>query len=572
MISFKKLELKNFLSVGDNPITLYLDRSPTTLITGSNGVGKSAIIADGISFPLFGKSFRGINKPALVNTVNQRDSWAKITFNVGSSEYTILRGQKPARLEITKDGKVLNEDAAVADTQSYIESDVLGFDFNTFIRVCILSTMNYIPFMQLSAYERRNFVENMLSLKTFTDMNKIHKANMSTVKDKITGLERDIQVNKTSYTEKRKTLDMLNQIDEDRVNRLKTEVAQLVHRLQELYDDIEVQSNQITIIESENVDDAIASLKTKISKTKKAIREHEVGYEFNERQSLFFSNNSVCEQCLQDIEHDHAQTVKIKLTAVMTNHLLGKTDQTAVLERYVDELQKLTDRKDELTTLILKRDQLQSSRKIMATEIKNKVAEIETKPNGSSNTLHDELAVLKSKLKELARKFDELQDRLEVGSIVTDLLKDTGIKGSIIKQYIPLLVGYVNMYLEKLNISIKFSMDENFNESITTRYANEYTYANLSAGERARIDLAIAFAWRQIARIKGSAYTNLLVLDEVADASLDVNGTEDLMSILEEITADTNVFIVSHKANLDEHVRSVLKLEKHNGFTKIVQN
>lgn len=573
MIKFKELELKNFISVGDNPITLKLDRSPTTLITGNNGVGKSAIIADGLTFALFGKSFRGVNKAALVNTVNQRDSYTKLTFSANGAEYVIIRGQKPARLEIYKNDKLLNEDAAVSDTQNSIETDILGFDLSTFIRVCILSTMNYVPFMQLSAYERRNFVENMLSLKTFTDMNKLHRTNMSTLKEKITETDKSISILKTAYTEKNKTLGLLEQIDENRNAFVKDEVDRLITAYAEQCEKISTMSEKIGGMKAMGIDDKLISLRDEISKVQRSIREYEADNKVAQKQLGNLSQNATCNSCLQSIDENHVNKATSELNGKIANR--NKTINSTYnvnLSELNRELAIFEDYKTVLAKLESDLEYANTSKKILGDDIKKKVSDLERrKDDESSNHIRNELAVLKSKLKQDAARFDSLKLKLETGVVVTDLLKDGGIKGTIIKQYIPLLVGYVNHYLEKLNISIKFSMDENFTETITTRYANEYTYSNLSAGERGRIDMAIAFAWRQIARIKGSVYCNILVLDEVADASLDVNGTEDLMAILEEITTDTNVFIISHKAHLDEHVRSVLRLAKQNGFTQILE-
>ena len=224
--------MKNFLSVGDNPLRLDLNRHPTTLVTGRNGSGKSVLVSDSLTFVLFGKSYRGINKPALINTINQRDSVVEIEFTKGNDVYKIIRAQKPARLEIYKNGDALNEEAAVKDTQAYIENDILGFDCNSFIRVCVMSTMNYTPFMQLSAYERRNLVENMLTLKSFSEMSKIHKANVSNLKERISSLQNDLSIRKATYDEKNRTYNLLQQIDSDRTDSIKSNLKALGEKLE----------------------------------------------------------------------------------------------------------------------------------------------------------------------------------------------------------------------------------------------------------------------------------------------------------------------------------------------------
>lgn len=566
MIHFKELELKNFISVGDNPINIILDRSPTTLISGSNGSGKTSIICDGVTFALFGRSFRGVTKAQLINTINQRDSYTKISFTARGSEYTIIRGQKPTRLEIIKDGQLLNEDASVADAQNALERNILGFDYTTFIRVCILSTMNHVPFMQLSANERRNFVENMLSLKAYGDMNKLHRANVSIAKDESIDLERSTEVLKAELREKNNTLKLLRALDSEQSQKVKEDALILVQKIEDITEKIENLSKSALSLQDKSVDD----------EAEKKVRElgRLIAYTISERRVL--ENRQVgivhkndCDTCLQEITDAHKESIqksfgeKIK---VLNDDIRQLENKLGTAQEAANKLEEINVAKREIANNI---SILESERKGIKIQLKSKLAEKDVRDESKIVEVISDIRRLEYQLKAKSAAYNELTDRLVVLGTVSNILKDTGIKASIIKQYIPMLVNYVNHYLDKLNINATFNMDENFNDSITTRYANEYTYANLSAGERARIDLAISFAWRQIALVKGSAFCNLLVLDEIADASLDINGTEDLMSIL-SLMDDANVFIISHKGNIEEHVRSTLNLEKRNGFTKIV--
>lgn len=572
MIKFKNVVLKNFLSIGDNPLTLQLDRNPTTLITGANAVGKSSILCDSLTFVLFGKSYRGINKPALINTVNQRDSVVEITFTKGTDSYKIIRGQKPARLEVYKNDAILNEEAAIRDMQTHIENDILGFDFSSFVRVCVLSTMNYTPFMQLSAHERRNLVENMLSLRVFSEMSKQHKQNASNIKDQIVSLQTDLQVKRTKYEERFKTLQLVEQIDEDRAKLLKDQLKQLGDSLDIKEKEIAELEHALAQVDASNMALDAENLKQTILELQKNIRELEVENNIAEKKRRFYDEHTTCDQCTQDINPELANRVQEECEHQIKHHLVKIDVLKHELELTSERLDKTKETLNSIAEVTSSLDYARKSRQILVADIRKKYEELTDKSKASqdSSRIREEVNQLKGQLKYIAGKFEEVSDRKDTLVLTTELLKDTGIKAGIIKQYIPLLVGYVNHYLEQLNISIKFSMDENFNESITTRYAKEYTYSNLSMGERGRLDLAIAFAWRQIAKLKGSVYCNILILDEVLDASLDINGTEDALGILEDICHDTSVFIISHKANLDEKVRSVIRLEKVNGFTKIL--
>lgn len=572
MIEFEKIVIKNFLSVGDNPLVLELNRSPTTLVTGRNGCGKSAIVADSLSFALFGKSFRGINKGALINTINQRDSLTEIYFTKGQDAYKIIRGQKPNRLEIFVNGVAVNEEAANRDTQAYIENDILGFDFASFIRVCLLSTMNYTPFMQLSAFERRNLVENMLSLRVFSEMSKIHKQNTANIKDQIHHLTTDLQVKRTKYEERRRTLELLEQIDTDRAEMIKGQLKDLVSKLEDLDVIISNYENEIGNNDVKSIDCELNQSRLTLSKLQTDIREHDVEQKIAKKKISFFTDHTECDQCHQSISAEliEEQTKRYRHEVIVHETEIQKLKTE--LNQVSGSIDDLIHTANSLKECVKNLEYSKRSKSVLAADIRKKFDELSktTNASGDLEKTKEEVIELKGQLKYISNKFDIISKKRDTYSIANELLKDGGIKSTIIKQYIPMLVGYVNHYLEELNISIKFSMDENFNESITTRYANEYQYGNLSMGERSRLDLAIAFAWRQIAKLKGSVHCNILILDEILDQALDIDGTNAALGVLDALCDKTNVFIISHKANLDESVRSIIALEKVNGFTKIV--
>ena len=578
MITFTEVKMKNFLSVGEDPLVFYLNKSPTTIISGSNGVGKTSII-DAITFSLFGKSFREIKKGSLINSVNQKNSFAEIKFTKGNTSYTILRGQKPHRLEITCNGMLMEENPSVIETQKYIEKQILGFDFNTFIRVCIMSTMNYTPFMSLSSYERRNFVENMLNLKMFSEMNKLHKAETILLKDEIQTIDTALNVIDTKLTEKHNFIAYIKTNTDDDLKGYQASLLENELELKEIEDKLSQLSGKESLIQKPlSVEtEKLTEIQNEIYKIKSARSVNESKVSENNKTISYIENHDDCDLCKQKITDENSDAIIKNLTSI--NSLLTESyDASTVLSKNLyDSKEKIEIKISGYTTLknqlAQKINGLNSSANIIRrniSSINTNISNLQKKSLLNSDEVENEVKELQQRHIEMKEEFETKTEELKISNTLHELLKDTGIKADIIKQYIPMLCAYVNSYLSKLNISLTFDMDENFNEVISTIYADNFTYNNLSAGERSRVDLALSFAWRQVAKAKGSVHTNLLILDEVLDSNLDEAGTQASLDIVHDISADnTNVFIVSHKANLEEHVRSVLMLEKIEGFTQI---
>lgn len=578
MITFKDLEMKNFLSVGEDPIVFHLNKSPTTIITGSNGVGKTSIV-DGITFSLFGKSFRDIKKGSLINSINKKNSYTSITLSKGNTDYKITRGQKPHMLIVEVNGVVMHETAAITETQKYIENQILGFDFNTFTRVCVMSTMNYTPFMSLSSYERRNFVENMLDLKMFSEMNKLHKAETILLKDEIKDIDNNLSIIDSQINEKRNFIAYIKSNSDDDLKAHQetlqkniTEIADVENKIAELSGKETLLVKPLTDSREKltNIQADIYKLNSNISVIKSKVTE-------NDKTINYISNHDNCDLCKQQIDDKSSQQIisnleqsnktledSVEVTSKQLSNLYPlKSDTEAKINDYSGLANSVSQKINNLKQL---KTLLERTSNTAQTHI-NKIQE---KSLLNSDEVEREVAKLIHKHSVLKQQFEDKTEELKISNTVLELLKDTGIKADIIKQYIPMLCAYVNSYLAKLNISLTFNMDENFNESISTRYTNDFTYNNLSAGERSRVDLALSFAWRNVAKAKGSVHTNLLILDEVLDANLDDSGTAASLEIVNDISQDnTNIFIVSHKSNLEEHVRSVLALEKVQGFTRI---
>lgn len=579
MITFTEVKMKNFLSVGEDPLVFYLNKSPTTIISGSNGVGKTSII-DAITFSLFGKSFREIKKGSLINSVNQKNSFAEIKFTKGNTSYTILRGQKPHRLEITCNGMLMEENPSVIETQKYIEKQILGFDFNTFIRVCIMSTMNYTPFMSLSSYERRNFVENMLNLKMFSEMNKLHKAETILLKDEIQTIDTALNVIDTKLTEKHNFIAYIKTNTDDDMKGYQASLLENELELKEIEDKLSQLSGKESLIQKPLTveTEKLTEIQNEIYKIKSARSVNESKVSENNKTILYIENHDDCDLCKQKITDENSDAI-IKNLASINSLLTESYDASTVLSKSLyDSKEKIEIKISGYTTLknqlAQKINGLNSSANIIRrniSSINTNIANLQKKSLLNSDEVENEVKELQQRHIEMKEEFETKTEELKISNTLHELLKDTGIKADIIKQYIPMLCAYVNSYLSKLNISLTFDMDENFNEVISTIYADNFTYNNLSAGERTRLDLALAFSWMQVAKAKGSVDTNLLVLDEVLDANLDESGTLAAFDIVNDISKNgSNVFIVSHKANLEEYVTSVLSLEKTDGFTQII--
>ena len=578
MITFKELEMKNFLSVGEDPMLFHLNKSPTTIITGSNGVGKTSIV-DGITFSLFGKSFRDIKKGSLINSINKKNSYTSITLSKGNTEYKITRGQKPHLLIVEVNGAVMHETAAVTETQKYIETQILGFDFNTFTRVCVMSTMNYTPFMSLSSYERRNFVENMLDLKMFSEMNKLHKAETIMLKDDIKAIDNQLTIIDSKISEKRNFIAYIKTNTDDDLQTHKQTLKDSLEEINEVDEKIAALSGKENLLVRPLTDfrDTLSTIQTDIYKLNSSVSVLTSKVQENGKTINYITNHDNCDLCKQQIDDINSQQIINNLE--QSNKALDE-DLSSVNNKLSNLYPKKTDTEakiDDYSTLAnnlsQKINNLKQLKTLLAKNAKGaqeNINKIQEKSTLNADEVEHKVLKLIAQHDVLKQQFEDKTEELKISNTVLELLKDTGIKADIIKQYIPMLCAYVNSYLSKLNISLTFNMDENFNESISTRYTDDFTYNNLSAGERSRVDLALSFAWRNVAKAKGSVHTNLLILDEVLDANLDDSGTAASLEIVNDISQDnTNIFIVSHKSNLEEHVRSVLALEKVQGFTRI---
>lgn len=570
MILFRKLFYKNFLSTGNAGTTIFLDRSHTTLVQGASGSGKSTLI-DALCFGVYGKPFRNINKPALVNSINQKNLEVHVEFSNNGFEYKVIRGIKPAKFEIYCNGNLVNQDAAVRDYQSVLEDQILGMSFKTFTQIVILGSTSYTPFMQLSPPHRREVIENILDIGIFSTMNQLLKTQAQETKDKQVEVDADIKTNKSKAETLKHLVDVLRNKQEVEVDDIKNKIDALEHSIVEQENSLvslterhailsEKTSKFDTVTEAKNkIIHSIADLESKLNET---IETQE-----------FFNENDVCPVCSQSISDDHKHTMK--------NNLSVKSESYEERLTNLKEMKKRIDEKlDEIKSLV-KLSQTVSTEKLAAEKTldileKQKLQlyqELETKQESSSDvkdTIENlkQVAVL---LKALIEEKKQLATKREIQEAASMILRDTGVKTAIIREYLPLINKSINRYLTTMDLFIDFNLDENFNEVIRSRHRDEFTYESFSAGEALRIDLAILFTWRYITAVKNSCSTNLLILDEILTGRLDNANIDIVMDMINELSqSGTNVFAIAHGDQLNDKFRSMIRFEKKSDYSVMV--
>jgi len=570
MIKFKAIRWKNFLSTGAQFTEVRLDKSTTTLIIGENGAGKSTVL-DAICYALFNKPFRNINKPQLINTINQKQMVVEVEFSIGTKEYKIIRGAKPTVFEIYLNSVLLNQDAAARDYQKYLEEHVLKLNYKSFTQIVILGSASFTPFMQLSAATRREVIEDLLDIKIFSTMNDVLKEKYSGVRASIQSVDNEIEVGKQKVKLQQEYIKTLEEDKQKKVEEVQKRIAETNQALELL---------RISLEEEQTDKDSLqSSILDATDKRKKRLEMNQLLQKLidriktQEKNIEFYNEHDVCPTCGQGLAEEHKETAKAAHThkiEEIQEAILTITNQLEEIGTRLDEIEnieiKISDCKDRIinfnTQIIANQQYIQK----LNAELSNETTE--------RGNIDEEKATLKSLAKEVidlsGKKASLVEERhyLDVAGI---LLKDTGIKTRVIKQYLPVINKLVNKYLQAMDFFVSFELDEAFEEKIKSRHRDEFSYASFSEGEKAKIDLALLFAWRSIARMKNSANTNLLLLDEVFDGSLDINGTDYVMTILNTIGEETNIFVISHKDALFDKFRSVIKFEKHQNFSRIAK-
>jgi DNA repair exonuclease SbcCD ATPase subunit len=569
MIYFKKIRWQNFLSTGNQFTEVILDRSQSTLVVGENGAGKSTIL-DALSFALYNKPFRKINRPQLVNAITQKDAVVELEFTVGGKEYLVRRGIKPAVFEILVNDQLLNQSSNVREYQEILEKNILKMNHKSFSQIIVLGSANFMPFMQLTAQDRREVIEDLLDIQIFSTMNILLKEKISNNKIAITDNDYRIDLAEQKIELHRNHIDALKRNNAaiiaqklEKIAEYETASANLtkinasfsmdVATLSSLIDDQDkVSGRAAKIIEMEK------TLEARIKKLRKDIS--------------FFEEHDNCPTCQQGID----EQFKCDTIATRQNK---EQEVTEALTKLESEYQKANQRIEEIAEINkqITTYNKQITDNLAAINFNSKhitliQAEIEQlKETQEENTSGvEELSELNKQLKGYKATKEDLINQREVFDVASYMLKDSGIKTKIIRQYIPIMNKLINKYLAAMDFFCQFELDESFNEKIKSRFRDEFSYASFSEGEKMRIDLAILFAWRAVAKLRNSASTNLLIMDEVFDSSLDAGGTEEFIKILEGLTQDTNTFIISHKGDqLYDKFHSVIKFEKHKNFSRI---
>jgi DNA repair exonuclease SbcCD ATPase subunit len=553
MIIFKTIRWKNFLSTGNAFTEMQLDRNTSTLIIGDNGSGKSTLL-DAITFALFNKPFRNISKPQLINTINRKKMVVEVEFNIGSKKYLIRRGSQPSIFDIEIDGVLVDQNANIRDYQRHLEENILKLNYKSFTQIVILGSASFTPFMQLTPNIRREIIEDILDIRIFTTMKDALKVKMNELKDKLRTLEGELTVTKEKANLQKKYIDTLENDKQDRVDKIVNEIsdieATITSLLGQVAIDIEVK-NEYGDIEAnrKKLENFKMDFTRKIKEQKAALS--------------FYADHDDCPTCKQGIPHEFKETITTEKETKISELEVANTElvvQWESLDKNYEEYLNLQQKIVDTNNTIMSTQTLLQRLVVEKSEVENKVGDIEK-----------ETLALKEVAKDLISKTNErtdIKEEQEYHTIAESLLKDSGIKTKIIRQYLPVINKLVNKYLKSMDFFVQFDLDETFKETIKSRHRDKFTYASFSEGEKQRIDLALVFTWRTIAKMKNSASTNLLLLDEVFDSSLDVNGTDYVMQLLNTIGDDANVFVISHKSDqLFDKFRSVVKFEKKNNYS-----
>jgi len=567
MIRFKTLTFSNFLSTGDQPTTIHLDSHKTTLVVGTNGAGKSTML-DALSFALFGKPHRNINKPQLINSINGKKCLVEVTFSIGTSEYRVVRGIKPTKFEIWKDGEMLNQESHARDYQKVLETNILKLNHKSFHQIVVLGSSNFIPFMQLPAHHRREVIEDLLDIGIFTKMNTVLKDKLLTIKNEISYVKTQIGIAEEKISLQKTHINKIKSIDDNQKNEIQTEIEELNEQNKQLREINEDLTEQLSTDVTQDDAQSIRTKQSELSKFEGKLEQKVSRYK-GERQ--FFIDNESCPTCGQDISKE----LKDEATQKIHEKLFELEEGNTVLQKEISKTNTEFERVQSELVRVRNIAQDISTNTGTINQNQSRITGLNSKLAQENDTTEDEakLNELYEALNENTSKSAEYSEALSYCNTLESLLKDGGIKAKVIKQYLPVMNKLINQYLQVLDFFVLFNIDENFNETIRSRHRDDFSYSSFSEGEKSRIDLALMFTWRQIARMKNSTSTNLLMLDETFDSSLDGDGVENLLKILGTLDADSNTFIISHKTDvLDGKFANKLTFEKVNNFSKMTQS
>lgn len=569
MIYFKTIRYKNFLSTGNSFTEIELNKNNTTLIVGENGAGKSTIL-DALSFALYNKPFRKVNKPQLLNSINKKDLIVELEFNIGPSMYKIIRGLKPNIFEVYQNNKLLSQDAASRDYQDILERQILKLNHKSFCQVIVLGSASFVPFMQLTAASRREVIEDLLDIQIFSTMNSLLKEKINTNNSTIMEVEYQYDLTSEKIKMQHEHIIALQKNNEEQIEKYKQELKQITDRIDAEKIQVDDTEQQIVSLSQQVEDQEQVNSK----QNKLQVLEGQLNDKLSklEKEINFFNSHDNCPTCKQGIDN----TFKCETVSTKQNQFQETTDG---IDQIRKEIQKIQKRIAEIASVL---SQISTSNIQKITHLNNITGLVQqckkiAKDISELQTKSDDYIINDDRMKELELLIDQqveqksalLKDRDAYG-VASIILKDNGIKARIIKQYIPVINKLINKYLAAMDFFVNFELDENFNETIKSRFRDEFSYASFSEGEKMRINLAILFTWRAIAKLRNSTSTNLLIMDEVLDGSLDSNGTDEFLKIIGNLTLDTNTFIISHKVDqLVDKFSNVIKFVKVKNFSQV---
>ena len=571
MIVFKTVRWKNFLSTGNRWTEINLNKVKSTLIVGQNGAGKSTLL-DALSFALFGKPHRNINKPQLVNTINNKDCIVEAVFTIGSSEFKVVRGIKPGIFEIWKNGTMINQSSHSKEYQKVLEQNIIKLNHKSFHQIVVLGSSSFIPFMQLPAQHRRDVIEDLLDINVFSKMNQLIKEKNSILKDKLKDNDYQLDIVKNKIEAQRKYIRDITQMNEDEINDKKDKITEV----QKNIEDLQRSNGELSNFIQDSAENTSEALKEANDEKQRILHDKATATSAIKsivKDSKFYEENDNCPTCSQVIDpelkskkieeckHD-AHEIKKQMDALQEK----SKELTEVLSYWNNQADKLR----EFQSKINGNNQTITSLQNQISGL-NKDIDRLTAKEGDIGEANKDLQEMNDDRNSRMEEKLKLNEEYSYNMVMSEMLKDTGIKTKVIKQYIPIINKLVNQYLQVLDFFVHFNLDESFQETIRSRHRDAFSYDSFSEGEKQRIDLALLFTWRQIAKMKNSVATNLLILDETFDSSLDHDGVDNLMKILYTLGEDTNVFVISHKGEiLDGKFAEKIEFMKEKNFSKMV--
>jgi DNA repair exonuclease SbcCD ATPase subunit len=570
MIVFKKLTYRNFLSTGNNPVVIDLNKSSATLVYGTNGKGKSSFI-DALSFVLFGKPYRNINIPTLVNSFNDRDLLTEVEFSIGRTNYLIRRGLKPKIFEIYRNKKLLPQDSKTKDYQSHLEQNILKLNYRSFCQVIVLGSATFVPFMRLKAAERRFIIEDLLDIRIFSAMNVVLKQKLSVLKDTLFELDTKCEITSEKLELQKKYIETLKSDHKKKISEDRKSIKENQDKKKEIFGEIEELRKNIKKLEAKT--DSENKYQKYLNKLETLDGKMQSSITKTEREIEFYSDTDNCPTCKQNIDDEFKKGKIIEKQKKIKTLQDSLTELKSEIEKTEKNVQRNVELVHSLGVIQQKISKLQSDISSIDKYIQKVENDIESLQNKREHSTEDETKVSKlhKELKGLIKQKEKLNEDKHYLDIVAMMLKDTGIKTKIIKQYLPVINKYVNKYLSDLDFFVNFNFDENFKEEIKSRGRDQFSYENFSEGEKLRIDLAILFAFREISRMKNQSNCNLLIMDEILDRSMDAVGTDEVLKILNSIWKGLNIFVISPKGELLlDKFQASIKFEKIKQFSGIV--